>query len=440
MRELISGRDISVEAGVTWGADDGDDEARREAAAAKARQTTHREGSEPEAGDSGNLDAAKRPSAGSLSLMLDDLGGGSRVEDDDEMPAERTRIESNPLGQINELDKLASRAPAKPTPARPAPAPRLPPSGAVALPAPPPGPAAPKHPVGMPPSGRFPDLANLPTMIAEPELSENALRPTSGASGATDIPTDLLPPADMDLTSAPTSLAASSTPHGAAGLANAPTALANPPLSALAKTHVSMGKSGHAPPPSAYPGRAQPNGGLSPGAHAPSQASISPVSIPPSPPAAIPQGYPVMNAQLSAQIATGATVFPSDHRGSQPHQAPITGPQVPPSAPHPGLRGPEPRMSDSYSQMASPVRVPDSGPAPAQNGQLGGNPGGNVGDPQRAANLMSPGTPPYFGPGPWAAATFSRVRAAPPWLLALLFVGALGIALALTIVIARMFR
>jgi len=86
--------------------------------------------------------------------------------------------------------------------------------------------------------------------------------------------------------------------------------------------------------------------------------------------------------------------------------------------------------------MAPPARVPDSGPAPAHNGNLGGNPG----DPQRAVNMMPPGAPPYLGPVPWGAATFSRVRAAPPWFLAVLFVGALGLALALTIAIARMIR
>jgi serine/threonine-protein kinase len=469
MRELISGRDISVETGVTWGADDGDDEAKREAAAEKARQTTESDGSQPQAGESGNLDAAKHPSAGSLSLVLDDLGGGSRVEDDDEMPAERTRIESNPLGKINELDKLASRAPvkpspvkpspakpssakpspAKPSPAKPFPAPSLPPSGAVALPAPPPGPAAPKIPAGMPPSGRFPDLANLPTMIAEPEPPANASHAASGDPGFTEVPTDLLPssvpPAASGFTDAPTDLALSGALHAAGGLANAPTALANAPLSALAGTQVAplpMGKPGHAQPPSAYPGRAQPNGGPGLGAHASPQVSI--------PPASIPQGYPVMNAQLSAQIATGATVFPSDHRGNQPQPAPLSAPPaVPPSAPHPGPRSPEPSgMHDSYPQMAPPARVPDSGPAPAHHGNLGGslgnnltgNFGGSFSDPQRAANVMSPGTPPYLGSTPWAAATFSRVRAAPPWLLALLFVGALGIALALTIVIARLIR
>ena len=239
----------------------------------------------------------------------------------------------------------------------------------------------------------------------------------------------------MDLTSAPTDFLPSSTPHGAAGLANAPTALAAP-LLALAGTQVAplpMGKPGHAPPPLAFPGRAQPNGGPSPGIQAPPQALIPQASIPQ---ASIPQGYPVMNAQLSAQIATGATVFPSDHRGSQPHPAPIVGPpSVPPSGPHPGPRGSEPGMHDIYPQMPSPARTPDSGPAPALNGNLGGN----LGDPQRAANLMSPGAPPYLGPA-WGAATFSRVRAAPPWLLALLFVGALGIALGLTIAIARMIR
>jgi hypothetical protein len=39
--------------------------------------------------------------------------------------------------------------------------------------------------------------------------------------------------------------------------------------------------------------------------------------------------------------------------------------------------------------------------------------------------------------GSWAA---SRARAVPPWLLAALFVGAIGVALALTVVVARLIR
>ena len=40
----------------------------------------------------------------------------------------------------------------------------------------------------------------------------------------------------------------------------------------------------------------------------------------------------------------------------------------------------------------------------------------------------------------WSAAAASRARAIPPWMLAVLFVGAIGIALALTIVVARLIR
>jgi len=40
----------------------------------------------------------------------------------------------------------------------------------------------------------------------------------------------------------------------------------------------------------------------------------------------------------------------------------------------------------------------------------------------------------------WGAAAAGRARALPPWMLAVLFVGAIGIALALTIVVARLIR
>jgi hypothetical protein len=38
----------------------------------------------------------------------------------------------------------------------------------------------------------------------------------------------------------------------------------------------------------------------------------------------------------------------------------------------------------------------------------------------------------------WTAAAAAKVRVLPPWLLGVLFIGALGIALTLTIIIARM--
>jgi hypothetical protein len=135
-----------------------------------------------------------------------------------------------------------------------------------------------------------------------------------------------------------------------------------------------------------------------------------------------PQGYPVMNAQLSAQIATGATVFPSEPPGA--------------SAPLPGGHHPGPRGHDltppGYPQTAPRSRIPDSGSAPMREVGLS--------DPQRAANLLSPVGQQYPEQVDWAAAAASRARAVPPWLLAILFVGAIGIALALTVIVARLIR
>src|SRR5215468_1840866 len=95
MRELIAGRDVSVDTGVSWGT--GDD----------GRDSDPSLG-DPSAGSSSEL-TPHRQSAGSFSLVLDDLGGGSRGDADDEMPAERTRIESNPMERVNELERLAAR-------------------------------------------------------------------------------------------------------------------------------------------------------------------------------------------------------------------------------------------------------------------------------------------------------------------------------------------
>jgi hypothetical protein len=62
---------------------------------------------------------------------------------------------------------------------------------------------------------------------------------------------------------------------------------------------------------------------------------------------------------------------------------------------------------------------------------------GGVQDPQRAASLMSPVGEHYPAQVDWSAAAAAKARAVPPWLLALLFIGAIGVALALTIAIAR---
>jgi serine/threonine-protein kinase len=427
MRELISGRDISsVDSGVSWSSGDPDEDARRDDGAGKSSGRAHDPSLVRESGD---IEELQRPGVGSMSMLIDELGGGSRVEDDDEMPAERTRIESNPLERVNELERLVAKA---------SPQSRLPPSGAVALPAPPPGPShAPSLP-GMPPSGRFPDLANLPTMIAEPD-PEIAPEASAGPS--------------------------------APGLAHAPTGLANPPLAAMAKTQIApmpsgpsggaSGPSGGASGPSGLPGPSGGGGasgasggpsggppGASPNGARPGAAQVRPYqpprphvssSVPPIQQVPPRQGYPVLNAQLSAQIATGATVFPSAMPGGTLPPAPSV-PSVPSPAPYPGPRGPEPGGAlgpgDGYPRVPSPPRIPDSGP-----GQMvPRDSAGNLIDPQRAANLMSPVGQHYPEQVDWGAAAASRARAVPPWLLVILFIGALGIALALTIGIAKLIR
>ena len=96
----------------------------------------------------------------------------------------------------------------------------------------------------------------------------------------------------------------------------------------------------------------------------------------------------------------------------------IPGPPEPgalPGLPVPGARGSEP--GSSYDPQ-HPYAV----------------------NPQRAVELMSPVGQQYPQQVDWGAAAASRARAIPPWMLAVLFVGAIGIALALTIIVARLIR
>jgi hypothetical protein len=58
----------------------------------------------------------------------------------------------------------------------------------------------------------------------------------------------------------------------------------------------------------------------------------------------------------------------------------------------------------------------------------------------RAGDPASGGHPYAAGPGDWSAAGGAPVRTIPPWLLAVLFVGALGGALLITILIAQAVR
>lgn len=90
---------------------------------------------------------------------------------------------------------------------------------------------------------------------------------------------------------------------------------------------------------------------------------------------------------------------------------------------------------------------PGALPGPPVPGPRGSEPGSSYDpqhplafDPQRAAELMSPVGQHYPERVDWGAAAAGRARALPPWMLAVLFVGAIGIALALTIIVARLIR
>ncbi len=507
MRELISGRDLAVDTGVNWNGEEGDEEAKRDAPAVAANSS----GSLIR--ESGEIEELPRP-RGSSPHVADELGAGSRIEDDDEMPAEPTRIETNPLERINELDRMASRPPAK-APAPPAepplaapqarpplapppqvpppkvlkpyrPAPSVPVPNASATPATAPaGRSAASPPAPPSPPGRFPDLSNLPTMIAIGEVPAEA--DGFGNAPTAVVPTSVPPPA-ANFSNAPTSLVP---PPAATSFANAPTGLAPPAASSFA----------HAPTGLAPPRPAPPT------AFANAPTSIAPLipMIDPGPPpvnefpnapthVAHPPmgGYPVMNAQLSAQIATGATVFPSGPNGPGGPGGSIGPSEGPtPAAKSPGRAGPTASFelsglqSDGETEPFQPVAPSSLGAEPEGGARLGGNsqamsarpqgmsgsgpqamPGSGphagpqmppsssyirtdsavyrmsdgVTDAQRAANLMSPVGRYYPEQVNWAVAAATRARAVPPWLLGILFVAAIGIALALTVVIARAIR
>ena len=146
MRELISGRAESPAVG--WDEDE------------KANATRDLTGKKA---DEIGLDTADilegRGSDASLDSLVGRLGTDVDDPDDESQPADRTRIEMNPLDQVAQLNAQVERN-SKPMPVHIGTA-----SGASPLPAPPSGPS--KAVVGKAGSGKFPDLPNMPTQIAD---------------------------------------------------------------------------------------------------------------------------------------------------------------------------------------------------------------------------------------------------------------------------------
>ena len=349
MRELIAGR--AAEPSATWAA--GDDEGKQAV--------------DVVSGSIGETSAGS-----SLSRVIGDLARPPAGDDD--LPADRTRIETNPLERHSE--------PA----VEPKPRPAMPPSGPLPLPSIPSGPLEPGPLPGMPParagkgpgapaSGKFPDAANLPTMIAEPDDDGDAPE-----LAKTELGAPIHPNPDPNARTV-LDMAAPDLDQMRASMGLPPQQGQSPPGQqppAAAQQTILQRPGGAAPPPGAPPGGPGFGPPGAPGGPPPNAAqpmAPRPQNMPP----VGPGGYPVMNAQMRDQMASGATLFPGP-RGGGPH------------------------------------------------------------DPHRAMDMASPVGSQHPMQVDWAAAANAPARALPPWMLALLFVGALGGALLITILIAQAFR
>jgi serine/threonine-protein kinase len=159
MRELIAGRQGSVDTTAGWDADED-----------KANQTvdlSRRQEEESISLATGEL-LEMRPSDASLDSFVGDLAGG---QDPDALPADKTNIVLNPLEMVEQLNQQVARNSGKtPVPtgsvtAGPAPLP-APPTGPAKPVTPPRGSAAAKVTRGQRAEG-FPDLPNMPTVVAD---------------------------------------------------------------------------------------------------------------------------------------------------------------------------------------------------------------------------------------------------------------------------------
>ncbi len=469
MRELIANRDFAVDTGVGWGEED--EEAKRamtrDLGARGSEQSLHTQ----------DLERVERNSKASLSDVIDDIGEDSSDDDADEgdegdVPAERTRIEANPLELLNALDKVpappkritpqpmaAVAPPAEPAPrpatrpipstgrsssaspgpspsstgsstslttAKPEPrAPGAPPAPPIvpaslphasALPAamPPTGPLRLPDPPAPPPSGRlsaatpaprvpsgcFPDLPNLPTMVAEDGKEPASHTPAAPAPSAVAV-------AAMNIGRSPGKM---------------PPELARTELGALPlDSNRIAALSDTIPPPMGPPSALGPAertgidmassdfGSLAVhGARATGPAPQVRPSIP-----SLAQGYPMMDPGMSEAMEKGASVFPG---------------QAPGARRPPGSGGFD--LNDPNRDSGQVIR-----PAP-------GAPGSGRFDANRAIDLASPvgHQYPMQSERDWATLAALPARALPPWMLALIFVGAIGVALVITIVIARLVR
>ncbi|HEY4183003.1 MAG TPA: protein kinase [Kofleriaceae bacterium] len=395
MRELIaqaSSEDFSVDTGVGWTEEDG---------GKNTVSLSAKKDEESMSLDVGDMLSIDRASQAGLTGIIDDLDGNDPVDDDD-MPAERTRIEANPLERIEEYERQSQRqvmapiASAGPVSPRAASIPSLvkPGGGAVQanasntlaatpgsiVPVVPQGangnatvalqpnkplvpgriatPPAGQKPV-MPPSGPLPLPA--PPQVAQPAPAGRNVQGTAGPRSATHVAQPL-----PNLAEPPQRQTPNRPSFGPEGASNLPTMIAapDPRVSELAGAATQL-----------------------------HQAQEEPIEMRPS----APMGYPVMNAQMSEAMARGGDVFPSSPPGQMQH--------------HPS--GPQ----GSHQNMG----MMDSGGYPAAP-----NP-----------NLMSPVGPQYPNQVDWAQQAAMPAKALQTWQLIALFVGVILGATLLTLIIAK---
>jgi serine/threonine-protein kinase len=391
MRELIAGREnVSVDTGVSWG--DEDDAKANETvdlgskAAKTAKSKLDKAVSENASIELTGGDLIEvRPSQASLDQVVgnldsrmgdeganddDDDGGGG---DDDDMPAERTRIEANPLEKIAELEaSTKSHVP-------------IPPGSVTGGPAPLPAPPTPPfvRPVSANAAAKFPERANMPTQIASDAKIENAATELGGSPIDPSDPRAMSPSMQQ----------------------------VHPPIVAQ-------------PQPGAPHQRAH--------AYSATQQAVRVSAMQNA------QQQPMQNAQQQpmqdpSMQGQPQGPYPMGPGGGSPYPGGPGGGSPYPMAP-PGGGSPYPVVSGRpYSTDLAPSQLPSP-----QHSPYAGKPA--TPDAQHSMNMMSPVGDQYGHHVNWEAAAAQRARALPPWLLAVLFVGALGIALTLTIVIAKIIR
>jgi hypothetical protein len=188
MRELISGREVSVDTGVRWNDDD------------KRLETVNLGGKDADSMDLETNDVMEI-SVGSASLeeVVAELPGDEgEPPGDDELPAERTRIEANPLDKLRELDAAhAARSGNLPM------APRMP-TGSITggpdpLPAPPTGP----QPMLVRSDRSGPPSAAAERKTAQPSAAVERKTAPESAFAPTQIGAEIVDPARARTASQP---------------------------------------------------------------------------------------------------------------------------------------------------------------------------------------------------------------------------------------------